>query len=461
MRNKHHLLWIAFSVALTLNGCQSSARATTVTPSPTTALPTPTEAAASPTPNPTPEATDPSVCPPLDAALRSQMAEIESHVVQLRGLRPSKSVSRGLLTSDQLRERVIQDFLGDYTQEDALQDVRLLSLLGLIEPGIDLWHLYADLLTEQIAGFYDTETDDMIVICGSGFGGVERLTYAHEYTHALQDQIYDIRDGLHYNTDACDADSERCFAIQALIEGDATLLQEQWLRTFARDEDRSDLLEFFAAFAMPVLDSAPAYIQSELTFPYFWGLHFVRSLYLEGGWAAVDSAYQNPPLSSEQILHPDRYPKDSPVDLVSPNASEALNPTWQETPHDVLGEWATRMVLNEYLPIDQASLAAEGWGGDLLLFFYQEDDGVEALALITQWDTMRDSHEFSAAFHDYGLARFGDPKFLSTTSSQWLYEDGISYFERVSNQTIWIMAPDEQMLDLLQKAIPLPVRTSS
>jgi hypothetical protein len=389
------------------------------------------------------------------------MAEIESHVVQLRGLRPSKSVSRGLLTSDQLRERVIQDFLGDYTQEDALQDVRLLSLLGLIEPGIDLWQLYADLLTEQIAGFYDTETDDMIVICGSGFGGVERLTYAHEYTHALQDQIYDIRDGLHYNTDACDADSERCFAIQALIEGDATLLQEQWLRTFARDEDRSDLLEFFAAFAMPVLDSAPAYIQSELTFPYFWGLHFVRSLYLEGGWAAVDSAYQNPPLSSEQILHPDRYPKDSPVDLVSPNASEALNPTWQETPHDVLGEWATRMALNEYLPLDQASLAAEGWGGDLLLFFYQEDDGVEALALITQWDTMRDSHEFSAAFHDYGLARFGDPEILSTTSSQWLYEDGISYFERVSNQTIWIMAPDEQMLDLLQKAIPLPVRTSS
>jgi hypothetical protein len=119
------------------------------------------------------------------------------------------------------------------------------------------------------------------------------------------------------------------------------------------------------------------------------------------------------------------------------------------------------MVLNEYLPIDQASLAAEGWGGDLLLFFYQEDDGVEALALITQWDTMRDSHEFSAAFHDYGLARFGDPEILSTTSSQWLYEDGISYFERVSNQTIWIMAPDEQMLDLLQKAIPLPVRTSS
>ena len=459
MRIKHPLLWLAFVVALALNGCQSSASTTTVPASPATALPTPTQTAASPTP--TPEVTDESACPPLDADLLFQMEEIESQVTQLRGILPSESVSRSLLTPDQLRETVIHDFLGDYTQEDALQDVRLLSLLGLIEPGIDLWQLYADLFTEQVAGFYDTETDEMIVICGSGFGGVERLTYAHEYTHALQDQAYDIRDGLQYNNDACEADSERCFAIQALIEGDATLLQEQWLRTFAGDEDRSDLLEFFADFDMPVFDSAPAYIQSELTFPYFWGLNFIRTLYLDGGWAAVDTAYQNPPLSSEQILHPERYPKDPPVDLVSPNVSDALSSGWEKTVHDVLGEWATRMVLDEYLPIDDASLAAEGWGGDLLLFFYQEEDDVDALVLITQWDTMRDAHEFSAAFLDYGLARYGDPERPSSTSARWMAEDGITYFERVSNQTIWIVAPDEYTLEVLQKAIPLPLRTSS
>jgi len=459
MRIKHPLLWLAFVVALALNGCQSSASTTTVPASPATALPTPTQTAASPTP--TPEVTDESACPPLGADLLFQMEEIESQVTQLRGILPSESVSRSLLTPDQLRETVIHDFLGDYTQEDALQDVRLLSLLGLIEPGIDLWQLYADLFTEQVAGFYDTETDEMIVICGSGFGGVERLTYAHEYTHALQDQAYDIRDGLQYNNDACEADSERCFAIQALIEGDATLLQEQWLRTFAGDEDRSDLLEFFADFDMPIFDSAPAYIQSELTFPYFWGLNFIRTLYLDGGWAAVDTAYQNPPLSSEQILHPERYPKDPPVDLVSPNVSDALSSGWEKTVHDVLGEWATRMVLDEYLPIDEASLAAEGWGGDLLLFFYQEEDDVDALVLITQWDTMRDAHEFSAAFLDYGLARYGDPERPSSTSARWIAEDGITYFERVSNQTIWIVSPDEQTLEALQKAVPLPLRTSS
>jgi hypothetical protein len=389
------------------------------------------------------------------------MDEIESQVIQLRGILPSESVNRSLLTSDQLHERVIHDFLGDYTKEDATQDVRLLSLLGLIEPGIDLWQLYADLLTEQIAGFYDTETDEMIVICGSGFGGVERLTYAHEYTHALQDQTYDIRDGLQYNDDACDVDSERCFAIQALVEGDATLLQEQWLRTFARDEDRSDLLDFFAGFDMPVFDGAPPYIQSELTFPYFWGLHFIRTLYLDGGWAAVDNAYQNPPLSSEHILHPERYPEDSPVALISPNVSDALSSDWEMTAHNVLGEWSTRMVLNEYLPIDRASLAAEGWGGDLLLSFYQEEDTVNAFVMITQWDTMRDAHEFYAAFLDYGLSRYGEPERPSSTSAQWIYEDGVSYFERVSNQTIWILAPDEQTLEVLQKAIPLPLRTSS
>ncbi|MGB2896045.1 MAG: hypothetical protein WBB65_07775 [Anaerolineales bacterium] len=461
MRNKHHLLWIFFAAALLLNSCQSRARTTDIPASPTIALPTPTATIASPTPIPTPEETTPSACPPFDAEILSQMTEIESQVTQLRGLLPYKSVNCSLLTADQLRERVIQDFLGDYTQEEAIQDVRLLSLFGLLEPGIDLWQLYADLLNEQIAGFYDTENEDMTVICGSEFGGVERLTYAHEYTHVLQDQNYDIWDGLQYNNDACAADGERCFALQALLEGDATLLQEQWLRTFAGDEDRSDLLEFFAEYEMPVFKSAPAYIQSELTFPYFWGIHFVRSLYLEGGWAAVDAAYQNPPLSSEQILHPERYPKDSPVALVSPSTAEALNSEWQKPVHDVLGEWASLMLLNEYLPLDQASLATEGWGGDLLLFFYQEDAGAEALALITQWDTMRDAHEFSAAFQDYGLVRFGDPKVSSTTSAQWIYEKGFSYFERVSNQTLWILAPDEGTLDALQKAIPLPVQASS
>jgi len=462
MRHKQHLLWIGFAAALMLNSCQGSGRATIIPASPTIALPSPTETAVSSTVTPSLEATtDPSACPPLDADIRSQLTEIDSQVTQLRGLLPSNSVSRSLLTSDQLRERVLQDFLGDYTQEDALQEVRLLSLFGLLEPGIDLWQIYADLLSEQIAGFYDTENDDMTVICGSGFGGVERLTYAHEYAHVLQDQIFDIQDGLLYNNDACADDGERCSAVQALIEGDATLLQEQWLRTFAGDEDLSDLLEFLTAFEMPVFDGAPTYIQSELTFPYFWGLHFVRSLYLEGGWAAVDAAYQNPPLSSEQILHPERYPKDAPVDLVAPDSADEINSEWEKPVHDVLGEWVTLMLLNEYLPQDQASVAAEGWGGDLLLFFDQEEDSGEALALITQWDTMRDAHEFSAAFQDYGLARFGDPENSSTTSATWIYEDGISFFERVSNQTLWILAPDEQMLEILQKAIPLPVRTSS
>ena len=222
MRNKKHMPWITLAVALMLNGCQSNPLTTTVTASIAPVLPTATKTTSSPTPSPTPEATDPSACPPIDKELRSQMAEIETQVIQLRGILPSKSVSRSLLTSAQLRERVIQDFLGDYTQEDALQDVRLLSLFGLIDPEIDLWQLYADLLAEQIAGFYDIETDEMIVICGSGFGGVERLTFAHEYAHALQDQIYDIRDGLQYNNDACEAESERCYAAQALIEGDAT-----------------------------------------------------------------------------------------------------------------------------------------------------------------------------------------------------------------------------------------------
>jgi hypothetical protein len=401
------------------------------------------------------------MCPPLDTAIRSQIDDLDSQVTQLRGFRPLNPVTLSLLTENQLRERVITDFFADYTEEDAKLDVRLLSLLDLIEPQIDLYQLYVDLYSEQIAGFYDPETGELVVICGAGFGGVERFSYVHEYTHALQDQLYDLEEGLDYNDDDCEDESERCFALQSLIEGDATLLQEQWLRTFAGEDDLSDLIAFDANTAFPVFDRAPAYIQSQLTFPYFWGLNFVRTLYLEGGWAAVDEAYQNPPLSSEQILHPERYPWDSPVSLIVPDAVDDLSSSWDEIVTDEMGEWVTLMVLEEYLPADDAALAAEGWGGDYLLFFSQEEGDANALVLVTQWDTMRDAHESFAAFRDYGTVRFGDPEYPSTTSMRWVFDGGLSYFERVSNQTLWILAPDELTMENLRQVVHLPTKTDT
>lgn len=385
------------------------------------------------------------------------MRQLEGQVIQLRGLQPTQNVRRDLLTPEQLRARVEQDLLDDYSQEEADRDARLLSLLGLIEPGLDLHNLYVDLLSEQVAGYYDSQEEEMLIVCGAGFGGLETFSYVHEYVHALQDQTYDLEQGLNFNEEACELDGERCFALRALIEGDASLLQEQWLRTYADEDTLESLLVSLGSLASPVLDSAPEYIQAELSFPYLAGLSFTRSLYLEGGWAAVDAVFNDAPVSTEQILHPERYPRDIPIRLAPPADTAGLPEGWELVLQDVLGEWVTQQVLLSHVPPDAARQAAGGWGGDLVFLLDHPSGDASALVLITQWDTMRDAHEFSGEFLEYGERRFGEPVHRDSVEVTWAFDGGASHFLRQSNQTRWIIAPDGELLSVLQSTFKLPL----
>jgi len=309
-------------------GCTASEERPTSTP---TQEPTPVEPTTAPVEEQEPsEDVAVESCPPMDAETRAEMDSIESQVITLRGLQATTTVARILLTQDQLRQRVVDEFLADYSEAEADDDVLVLSLFGLLPEDFDMWNFYADLLTEQIAGFYDDTTKEMAVICGSGFGAMERITYAHEFDHALQDQNYDLEEGLGYDDELCDLDSERCAGIQALIEGDATLLQEQWMGTYATQEDLLEAMDYINNLDTPVYDSAPRFLRQDFLFPYQAGENFVQTIFRNGGgsWAAVDAVYQNPPSSTEQILHPERYPNDDPVKLVVPDALGVLGSDW-------------------------------------------------------------------------------------------------------------------------------------
>jgi hypothetical protein len=360
-----------------------------------------------------------------------------------------------LLTTEDLHQRVLEDFLADYSEEEARDDVHVLSLLGLIDPEFDLFTFYLDLFTEQIAGFYDDDLKEMYVVQGEGFKGPERLTYAHEFVHALQDQTYDLQEGLGFTDEACEEDSERCAGLQALIEGDATLLEEQWLRNYATPQDYLEIVEFITSFEMPVYDSAPAFMKDDFIFPYTYGLDFVREIHLNGGWAAVDAVYANPPISTEQILHPERYPDDVPIILEVPDLAPLLGEGWREIEHDVLGEWYTQLTLNEFLYDPPSELAAAGWGGDYYIALYNNEKEQGAFILMTVWDSVRDTEEFYLTFQDYGEARFGNGT-LSTVNSTWESNEGQAMIERWGNQTLWILAPDAQVMEILREAIEFP-----
>jgi hypothetical protein len=395
----------------------------------------------------------------IDPAIIAEMELIQRQVIQDRGLEASGVFTRVLFTKDQLRQRVLDDFLKDYTIDEAGEDAIVLHAFGLLDAGFDMYNFYRDLLSEQIAGFYDNETKEMVVVQDTKFGGSERLTYAHEYTHALQDQNFDIRNGLNYNDDACENESERCAAIQALLEGDASLSEYNWFANHATTQDRTDIFAFFDEYESPVLDAAPEFIAKDFLFPYENGLEFVQYLYDQGGWHAVDQAYADLPVSTEQIMHPERYPDDKPILVSLPDFSEILGGGWTELDRGEMGEWYTFLILADGFDKDalineeQASAAAEGWGGDSYIVYHNPDSDATVMVFKTLWESSNDASEFANTFKTYAIDRFGKPENDTQVFVAWNTDSEVHTLHVDGNTTTWILAPTSDLASTIWDAI--------
>jgi hypothetical protein len=389
----------------------------------------------------------------LPSDLADKLFQIESEVVNIRGLTSNQPVNRTLISTEELEEIVTQDFFADYNEQDARQDVLILSLLGLLPVDFELKSFYESLYSEQIAGFYDDETEEIYVVQGADFGGSEKLTYAHEFTHVLQDQVYDLEEGLGLNEDACEADSEKCAAVQALIEGDASQTEILWFQTYASREDYQDLVQAYDNFESPILDAAPPYMSADLYFPYEKGLSFVQYLYEQGGYAAVDGAYQNLPVSTEQILHPEKYPDDRPISVDLPDFSVALGSGWELVDENEMGEWYIHLILSQAydethrISERKSEKAAAGWGGDTYAFYLNEETEEITFVMDAVWDTTDDAEEFAEAFKDYADQRWDESDELILDFNTWSGANLqiVSILE--GNRTIWVMGPSAEIVE--------------
>lgn len=389
----------------------------------------------------------------IDPEVLSQMEQIEQEVEEIRGLPKAKDLDRKTLSQEELRQRVMEDFFVDYTEEEVRQDGIILNLFGLLERDFNLYELFVELYSEQIAGFYDDETKEMVVVQGEEFAGPERMTYAHEYTHALQDAQYDLEDGLHLDDETCELDSEYCAAVTALIEGDASFTETQWFLEHSSLKDKREVIQFYEEYESPIFDEMPAFLQEDMTFPYVKGLAFVTYLYENGGYEAVDGAYRNPPVSTEQILHPERYPDDQPIKIELDDFTTFLGNGWEEIDRNTFGEFYSYLMLG--LPMnadwalseDEALQAAEGWGGDLYLVYHHEEKDQDVLISLSEWDTQRDADEYWESFTTYAINRWGDDYVSSTNRFRWQLADQSIIISRQSNQVLWVIAPESSLAE--------------
>ncbi|MFZ0534627.1 MAG: hypothetical protein WAM09_15740 [Anaerolineales bacterium] len=384
----------------------------------------------------------------LDSQMTNEIDLIQSQVVEERGLQPKYQVPFVLLSPDALRQNVINDFLADYTDEKTADDVYELSVIGLLDPAFDFRGFYINLLSEQVAGYYDNDVKEMFVVQGQGFRGPEHLTYSHEFTHVLQDQNYDIKNGLNYNDDTCEVDTERCAAIQALIEGDATLSEYIWYQYHSTSQDQQQITEYYNSLKSPVYDSAPSFLKDDFLFPYTQGLAFVQAIHDQGGWSAVNAVYKNPPVSTEQILHPSLYLSDIPIPVDLPDLASALGEGWREVSRNQMGEWYTYLILargvnsNARLNDTNAQAAAAGWGGDEYLVLHNDASSSTAFVMKTVWDTPNDATEFSTALQQSLNNRFGVSPTQQAETLTWSYSGGYSTLYLSGDTTIWIITPD-------------------
>ncbi|GIU91843.1 MAG: hypothetical protein KatS3mg011_0749 [Acidimicrobiia bacterium] len=363
--------------------------ACTVTPSATTTETTVTTDAA-----PTTTTSEPTTVPEgvddLDETTRGQLIELIDETERLRGhefLRPPRVA---VVDEAELERRVREDFLEN--PEEIATDEALYVLLGLLPPGTDLLGLLSDLFGEQVAGFYDGSTGELVVAATTGgFSAYQRTTVVHELTHALTDQVHGVWPEFEGLIDAQAYD--QATAMRALLEGDATLTQALYMRERTPEELR-EIVEEIGSVDTSVYDSAPRFIRESLAFPYDAGTRWVQGLYESGGFAAVDAAYDDPPISTEQVMHPDRWPDHLPAEVDHPRLDV---PGYELIYDSVWGELGFSLMFGQVL--GDRSEAVDGWGGDRYQVWF--DGRNVALALTFRGDRPEDAQELYA-----GLAEF-------------------------------------------------------
>lgn len=364
--------------------------------------------------------------------------EIEPQVTELRALPFLAEVEKTFQTPAELRDVLQTEMDRAYPGETLRTIEKRLLKFGFIVRPIDLKQLITQLLSQQIGGYYDPIKKKMVLIEGASAAGgqgtplplqiisnmmiqqwglsIDKILLAHELTHAIQDQHFDLMSLPIENLEQEDL----ALAARALIEGDATLVMMDYILNHRyQDMDAtlvsgiSDNMRFWTSSslirAFSLFQTVPRYFMDNLLFSYIDGFDFALQLKLRGGWEAINHAYTDIPVSTEQILHPEKYfdDRDNPVIIQLPPLSDLLD-GWHALEQNTLGEFNIRLLLDSYLPLMQALPSSEGWGGDRFTLYENDDTAQLLLVWHSSWDSESDAREFFRAYGKVLDIRYGN-----------------------------------------------------
>ncbi|HSQ24640.1 MAG TPA: hypothetical protein VLN44_09520 [Pyrinomonadaceae bacterium] len=387
-----------------------------------------------------------------NAALIAATQEVLKETSEVRQLAILRPVQSSTQSRAEIERAIMKNLDEEITPADMHAAEVTLKKLALAPPDFQYRALMIRLLTEQVAGYYEPKTRQFYLADWIDIDG-QKPIMAHELTHALQDQHFNLRRFDHWPK----GDSDAELAAHALIEGDATLTMAIYVAS-----NPFRVLTFLKSIgamgiATEELDKAPRALRETLLFPYQEGMNWTRELYKQGGWPKVSEAFTALPQSTEQVLHTDKYfAHEIPVKVTLPDLTSLLNATsqksgvrhrkskvrsqrsdpgsrsvsgskasapgsqppasWKKLASDVNGEWGFYLILDQFLksPVESRRAAA-GWGGDRTAI-YESSKGEVLYVSLSTWDTENDAREFFDAYVKRTQLRY--PAATTLTDSQ-------------------------------------------
>lgn len=328
---------------------------------------------------------------PAEGPTPPVIAELMDELPQIRGFDFTEPVIAEPVDQSEIAKDLTEYADIAYPKEQMARRSLAWDTIGVIPEGTSLRDSYEEYGSSQVIGYYDTLTGTLKFIGSADPSPLERITLAHELTHAIDDQRFGLEK---LDVLASECRDEEAAAAVALVEGNATYFMLKWAQTFLTPEEQVQV-GIEAATQDVSTGDVPPFVNDLLAWSYNQGLQFVTTIEVDGGLEAIDAAFADPPTSTEQIIHPERYPNDAPTPVDVPDLGPALGQGWEDLDVMTVGEEWLQLALGLRQDRTQSSQAAAGWDGGT---YRAWTDGEQvAVVLSTVWDSEQDASEFATA----------------------------------------------------------------
>ncbi len=293
-----------------------------------------------------------------DVVWDKRVLPIVDFVQEHRGLRFKRAVPVEFLSDAAFQKQVAPD--RKETAEDTKQLEQFLEelrALSLVSGKVDLAKAEDDLNKSSIIGLY-VPSKKKVFVRGTELTPAVRVILAHELTHVLQDQYFDL---TKIRKDAPGGDTT---AVTALIEGDAVRIQDDYTEALSDDDRKAYRAETLreSRAAQSGSSGVPAVLSDFLSFPYAFGPVLLAQLNADGGNDEIDKAFRHPPSEEAQVFDPLDHPyTEDPLSLPQPVVPAGAKRVGKPRPFGMVSLFE---VLSGRLPYAAALTAVRGWRGD-------------------------------------------------------------------------------------------------